>query len=282
MVHAMANNGREAALRSLLDRLCELERRWAYPAGEAAKQGKDAAANEALGVAEMLVSAVAGWAINHQIGLALNGLQFVPMPTLGTFGTSKLSEFRKARDAVDDHRHECVGATFRYKEEDDGVAARKALINLLRPGTAGLNTSLQQLLLEALEGLDYGEVHPVLRPRGRRKKGPAELKSMLRALAFVEYRRERGSTKEDAIHEIACAFNVDIETIGSWENRLSQEFDRLAVAQEISFARNAASFANGGNDRQRKRADDEYGSDALIRLAKQYRAAQKRRSKRVR
>jgi hypothetical protein len=254
-----------------------LERRAHAAGGIDTANGKDKAAHEALWVAQMLVGGIAGWAINHQIGLALKGLQFVPFPTSGTLNSP---EFRKARRAVDDHAHEEAGARFRYKNETHAMVARKALINLLRPGTAGLNISLQQLLLEALEGLDYGEVHPLLRPeRQSRKKGSAELRAMLRALAFVEYRRGRGSTKEAALREVACAFGVDTETVGSWENRLAQEFGRLAVAQEISFARNAASFANGGNERERKRADEQYGRDALSRLVEQYRAAQKRRSK---
>src|SRR4051812_16233871 len=63
----------------LIKRLIELRDKTNPDKGSSAASGKDLAAFEALQCAGDLVKALAGWAIDHQIGLASHGLQFVPL-----------------------------------------------------------------------------------------------------------------------------------------------------------------------------------------------------------
>ena len=58
----------------LLNRLGELEKRTRPEGGPSTSQGKDLAAFDALCAAGELVRYVAGWAIDHEIGLAVMGL----------------------------------------------------------------------------------------------------------------------------------------------------------------------------------------------------------------
>ena len=68
-------------VRLMLERLDELEKktRPSASSGDVA-EGKDLAARQALKTVGDLVRYVAGWAIDHQVGLAIEGLEFVPLP----------------------------------------------------------------------------------------------------------------------------------------------------------------------------------------------------------
>ena len=95
--------GRKKYITSLLNRLAELERRSDPSGGTNSAKGKDLAAFDALETAGELVRTVAGWAIDHQAGLAVEELSFVP---LRPSQTKQHPQYRAQRDAVDDHKHE--------------------------------------------------------------------------------------------------------------------------------------------------------------------------------
>ena len=61
---------------SLIKTLEELEEKTRPNGGAETELGKDLAAFQALKFARYLVDAVAGWALDHQIGLALSRLEF--------------------------------------------------------------------------------------------------------------------------------------------------------------------------------------------------------------
>ena len=69
-------------------------------------EGKDHAAFRALRRANDLVNSLAGWAIEHQIGLALENKGFVP---LHPSKTKNLPDYLAAKIEVDNHRHEAAG-----------------------------------------------------------------------------------------------------------------------------------------------------------------------------
>ena len=71
--------------------------------GDETAKGKDLASFDALMQAGALTRAVAQWAIDHQIGLALEGLEFVPLVPQKT---KRLPQYIEARSNVDSHRHE--------------------------------------------------------------------------------------------------------------------------------------------------------------------------------
>jgi len=97
---------RDKYVAGLIDQLRELETKTDPKGGAQSAQGKSLAALEALGIASTLVKLLAGWALDHQAGLALKGVKHVALA-----GT-KLSEGsdHSSRPATDDdHRHEWYG-----------------------------------------------------------------------------------------------------------------------------------------------------------------------------
>jgi hypothetical protein len=266
----------------LVGRLNELRDKTSPDSGVASAKGKDLAAFQALKFAGKLVQALAGWAIDHQIGLAAEELKFVP---LQPSGTQDHPEYIEARATVDDHRHERRGAAIRAGLEDlDPVAARKLLLNLINPNPGGFPSKLTSMLGDALKALDYGEVRPLVSPTmANRKVNLREQQLQLRAIGFIYYRTARGAKKYVAIRQVADVYGVGEETIRSWEKRLREELGSLQVQREISFARNAASqeeaaikgayqgdeFATPGLWEER------YGAEALREAAQAFRLAQR-------
>ncbi|MGC2712781.1 MAG: hypothetical protein WA366_05335 [Pseudolabrys sp.] len=90
----------------LIKRLEELEESTRPSAGAKTERDKDRAAFVALQTAGQLVDALAGWALDHQIGLALANLEFMP---LGSSSLRTHPEYVAARVQVDSHRHEREG-----------------------------------------------------------------------------------------------------------------------------------------------------------------------------
>jgi hypothetical protein len=72
---------RDKYVADLIDRLHELERKTNPTLGARSAKGKDRAASHALRIAGDLVNALAGWALDHQAGLALKDLKSVQLRT---------------------------------------------------------------------------------------------------------------------------------------------------------------------------------------------------------
>jgi hypothetical protein len=245
---------------SLLKRLLDLRNQSDPSTGNATKAGKDSRAHDALETAGKLVEAVAGWAIHHTIGVAQDHLSPV---TLQPAGTKDNPKYIDLRTRVDDHRHEEIGSRLNSEEQfRDPVRTRRTLIALLKGNSGGWPHALQQLMIEALEALFYGEQLPLLSAAKNNKKvGWRELQCQLQAISCVEYRCAKGLKKYVAIKEVAKAYNVEPDTVRTWEQRLRRELDNLAVSREIAFAKNRAANKTG---------DDFYGDDALAAYARRY------------
>ncbi len=267
-------------IETLVSRLLDLRARTDPASTDDTAKGKDLAAFEALRIAGDLVEALAGWAIDHQIGLASEGLAFVP---LQPSGTTNHPEYLEARAAVDDHRHEYAGAALRASPDGfaDPTVARQLVINLLYANPGGFPPVIARMLIEALQDLEYGRVHPLLaRKRSSRKVSRKEQELQLSAVAFIAYRVGRGKKKAKASEEVADAYGVSREAVLTWEKRLGEELGSLAVSRRISFARNAASHAEAelkaaytGDETERVGGwDERYGEEALRRAARSYRA----------
>lgn len=224
----------------LLAQLAEYERDSDPAGGAATANGKDQKAFEALETAGKLVRAIAGWALDHQYGLALRGLSFVPRysPEI-----RERPEYQEQRRAVDDHEHERIGGAAFRTGSIDATVARLLLANLLQANSGGFPPSLQQMAREALMALDYGEVLPLLEPaKEGRKAKYRELRLQIEALGFVEYLRGRGRTKLKAQERVAEAYSVSPSTLNTWEYRLRNELGEFEVFRTLYFARNAAIF----------------------------------------
>jgi hypothetical protein len=248
--------------------------------GKMSSRAKDINAFTALRYANMLSGRLVGWAINHQVGLAAEGRKFsgfAPHDHLDH------PEYVEQRSAADDHRHELTGGNLQAKDIDP-VAARKSMINLLRANPGAFPERITRMMVEALEALDYNEVLPILRPiKAGRKVGYREERMRLEAISFIAYRTARGKTKISALREVAAAFGQDVETIRSWEKRLRDDLGTLAVARAISNAK-ATAFReeqairesySGEAPLDMGMAEEIYGQAALLRLANDYKAAQR-------
>jgi DNA-binding transcriptional regulator YiaG len=272
----------------LIDRLRKLEQQTHPRAGQKSAVGKDFAAFEALSVAGEIVNALAGWALDHQVGLALKNLEFVPLQPSGTKGHP---DYLQKRASVDDHAHEKNGG---FIGALDPIVARRLLINLLRANSGGFCATLVQMATEAFEALDYGESRPMLAAtKGGKKRTLAVRKLELRAIGLIEYRYTRGGQKLKVLEQVARMLGVAVETVRSWELRLRKEFGNLAVSRTISFAHNAAlnekkaayrssSHSNddvlqtgykGPSSKKAGYWENQYGADALRILAERYKEA---------
>jgi hypothetical protein len=179
----------------LLQSLDELEKRTRPSGGFATAENKDLAAFRALLRGGDLVSYVAGWAIDHQIGVAA-----------------------QKNMTVDRHKHEKTGARERG-EKNDPAFIRECLINLLQANSGGWPEWLCQHTLEAIEGLKYGEVSPVFAPVKRKKRSLLIRRLELNAVAMVAFRRIAYDMDEkNARDEVAGVLGVGGETIKSWQS----------------------------------------------------------------
>lgn len=232
----------------LLDRLEKLERETRPSGGEQTAKGKDLAAFQALKFAGQLVEYLAGWAIDHEVGLAIENMQFVHLqPTQTREHPQHLAE----RQQVDSHEHERAAGALHLNsdQESDPFIARRLLLNMLRPNAGAFPGWLQSGVMEALQALEYGEVKPIFEAvKGGHKRGLTELNLQLRAVAMVAYRRELGMTREKALQAVSEGLGgVSPNTILSWMGRLRSEFGDLRVKEAIAYAENQASWINNAN-----------------------------------
>jgi hypothetical protein len=265
---------KRAYVESMIERLMELERKTDPEGGCQTSSGKDLRAFEALETAGKLVEVLAGWAIHHAIGLALTGLSFVP---LQPSGTKDHADYQRARALVDDHGHERQGSVHKRLDDSDPMAARNALINLIRGNAGAWPLELKHFVLERLEGFNYGEESATFKPqKNGRKVGLSELRSQLRAVCCVQYRCSQGMKKNSALDTVAEAYGVASETVISWEKRLSDGLGELEVSREISFARNhAANDTEARRHARRGRTSNGellYGNAALTAYGRDHQA----------
>jgi hypothetical protein len=246
--------------------------------GDATTKGKDLSAFGALELAGRLTDAMAGWAVDHETGLALKGLSFVPLAP-----NKQHDEYIAARAAVDTHEHERAGAVANAKYNRDPsqvnpAVARQLLINLLRANPGGFPLWLQQMTLDALEGLKYGEPTPAMfqpAPNITAKVKLHEMRLQLRALCFVEFHVACGKKKFEVVKDVAGALCVEPSTLIGWAGRLRRGLGRLAVESQLVFSRNAASYVRARRDVHHHAS--RYDDAALGELANRYKAVKRDR-----
>jgi hypothetical protein len=150
---------RDKYVADLIDQLRDLERETNPKDGARSAKGKNLAALEALKIAGDLVNALAGWALDHQAGLALK--KFVP---LSTVKTPEDPNYSNVRATDDDHRHEWYGRNWVGRDglPIDPIVARNWLKQLVRANSGVFNLELRLMTLSALEACEYGEIQPLL------------------------------------------------------------------------------------------------------------------------
>ena len=213
----------DSSVRLLLERIGSLEEQTRPSLGEKSAMGKDLAAFEALSCALQLVSHVAGWAIDHQCGLAKEGLEFLPLldPEI-----HKLPEYSRRQQLVDTHEHERIGALTKIEGSDNAQVARRILRNILLADNTLMvdhrgvfphrpNYSLQT----ALRALDFGKMSPLLEPiKVGKKRDITQLRLQLTAVSMVAYRQGLGMTEKAAREYVAKRMGQGEETLKSWKD----------------------------------------------------------------
>lgn len=274
--------GHWSYVQHLIQRLRELEERTRPSGGDATAKDKDWHATDALWLAGELVDALAGWAIDHQVGLALQNLENVPPP----IGAEK--DYPERIAAVDTHAHEVSGFGAKEANVDHG-GARKVLANLLIHNQGALPAWLAQQCLAAIQAIEFGDkkARHLFVTVGKGNRHPLATHEIeLQALAFVAFRRAAyGHTEERAAGDVATALIVAPNTLLSWEHRLIAKFGKLEVARRLAEARHAgehyAEMLSGGphaNEeeekdlaRHRSVIEGQFGAAALKILSERYR-----------
>ena len=204
-------------VRDMLLRLDQLERQ-TDPQRPDSEHDKDASANKVLRIISDLSAYVAGWAIDHKIGLAIEGVGNIP--DLAT--QTRTAAYKKLRKSVNSHRHEAAGQS---RDLASGVQ-RKALSNLFNAIASSPRGSLCDPLAEALQALEYGETLPIFNAiKGGRKRQFRELTLQLLALCFIEYKQVLGGLKYKLQSEVEEAFGISPSTVRGWDRQLRKQLD---------------------------------------------------------
>lgn len=266
-------DGTEAEKRyvnTLVSRLIELREQSQPLDGDASAAGKDLRAFQALDIAGRLVTALAGWAIDHQVGLASENLSFVP---LGPSQTRDLPEYQEARRIVDSHAYELTGRQIAESLDPiDADLARKIAINLLHSNAGAMPSQVAQRLSDALRALNMNDIQPILqtKPLGR-KVTFEEQQLQMRAVCFWKFRHATSVfSAASAQTVVAEAYGVSPEALRTWEKRLRLDLGQLRVSREVGFAKNAGSYLKA--EKMRSKAisaleNHEVYGDAKLRAA---------------
>jgi hypothetical protein len=210
-------SARKKFVADLIDQLRDLEQKTDPKDGAVSAKGKNRMAFRAIEIASKITKALAGWALDHQAGLALKDLKPVHVRAEMRAESIEHPDSSNNRFTDDDHRHEWYGRNWigRVRGADvDPVVARKWLMNLVRANTGIFELTLMLRTLAALEACDYGEILPMLAAtKENRKINWTILQLQLRAIAAVKYREARGAKKFIALEEVAEAFGVSPNTV---------------------------------------------------------------------
>lgn len=193
---------------------------------------KDFDSRLALTLAGNLVDMLVGWAIDHQAGLAINGVASAPVPPQGhSQEFSGDSFYKKAAEEASDHRHEADGGSYLTSCNNDPVSNRRVVAALIH----NFSLHAKYVLINAsiaLNALEFGEVQPILKPvKSGRKGAPFSLDRMkLRAIQHIEFRMKRyGATKTSATEIVANAYGCNTDAVKKWEALLRKNMGNSVV-----------------------------------------------------
>ncbi|MGB6795122.1 MAG: hypothetical protein WBE48_00720, partial [Xanthobacteraceae bacterium] len=263
---------------SLIKTLGELEKKTRPSGGVKTERGKDLAAFQALKFAGYLVDAVAGWALDHQVGLALSRLEFLP---LGPQSLRRSPEYIAAKSLVDSHSNEREGgAAFSGASTNRlGIVEKRILLrNLLYANPGAFEPSIALELQEGLKELEFGWYTQLLRATTLKSQSRLRwIRCRLGAICFIAYERGRKKRKIEALETAANEFGVDVGTLDTWEKRLPKEIGKLEVARWRQFA-----YHNGTQVRADPafRGLRNFGMENLQSYAREYKAIMRERTSR--
>jgi hypothetical protein len=224
--------------RSIMDRLEKLERETRPTGGDETSKDKDLKSREAIFWAGYLMRVFAGWAIDHQQGLGMAGLNSMAAPTSKMMNNPQFVEEKAQRDSHENERAaiEMEHSSNRLSPEQQRSFSAE-MVELLKYHV------LPRSLAEGLRALEFGEVLPILKKAKveGEKRTYTERMMQLEALKYIEYERGKGSLVSEARETVGSHFGVDTEAIRKRQGALRKSFGDSYVSLELTRA-----FEDGG------------------------------------
>ena len=224
----------------VVNELIALEQSTDPSGGKETSKNKDYDASRALQIVGKLVESLAGWAIDHQIGLGIEERYSVH---LSSIAIEQHPELLPAVAAANDHRHEAAGSEYVDRAIAEGQKAsphirRQMMINLLSALSNAFPHSLVYETILALESLEYGEVQPLFTPikKNLGDHGFSAWNLRLSALESVEYFAARGYSRMAAQQKVGDAFGRDLETVRDWQKNVRSRLGDFKVARCLALA----------------------------------------------
>lgn len=232
-------------INGLINELHELSIETDPLGGLETEERKDFKAFTALKIIRLICKTTAQWAIDHQVGMAHEGLSFVPnQPNQ----TKQHPDYIEQLSEANSHRHELLGAKLRNiknlsTRDYSGEFLRNIIKNILLPNTLFLPDSIHWTYMEAFKAVDVNSEHPLFNynATGHSKGKHKKLILQLKALRHIEFRKQ---LNEDTViniqEEVAAAYDISSDYIRKFNKYLREELGNIAVDREIAFTQNAA------------------------------------------
>jgi hypothetical protein len=219
----------------IMNRLDVLERETRPSGGDATSNDKDLKSREAIAWAADLILYLAGWAIDHQQGVAMGGLNSAEQAVTREPMTDPTSVDEKT--ALDSHENERIAIAEntrgRNLPPDRQREFAVQMVELLG------NHIFPKSLAEALRALDFGEVQPILQKAKveGEKRNYTERTAQLRALEYIEFETAKGTLKNTARQTVGGQFNYGAEAIRKWEAPVREALGDSLVSGALLRAR---------------------------------------------
>ena len=223
--------------------------------------GKDINARTALGLAAFLFKDLAGWAVDHHVGLALAGVSPAPKP----INEEQPDDWHRQRTAgADSHEHEATAAQYEFA---DPILNRQIAAQLLTVD-APLPSRLAYELVRALQALEVGERLAILDREGR-GSGVSYRQDELRrrAMLHLEYRAGLRIRADERIEQISSAYKISKSTVEQWRKEFKDELhDAKQRARNLGrHVYNAKMNSHAGGQHVIEFGENIYGNAALKR-----------------
>jgi hypothetical protein len=218
---------------SIMDRLEKLERETRPSGGDETSKDKDLKSREAIFWAGCLMRVFAGWAIDHQQGLAMAGRKSAGAPTSKMMDNPQFVEEKARRDS-----HENERAAIEIDHSFDRLSAEQQRRFSSQVAEFLKNEVFPSSLAEGLCALEFGEALPIVKKAKveREKRNYTERTMQLQALKYIEYERGKGSPVGEARETVSSHFGVDTEAIRKWDGPLRKSLGDSYVSRELTRA----------------------------------------------
>jgi hypothetical protein len=201
--------------------------------GEQAEKEKDLRSLLAITLGRRLFEAVAGWAIDHQVGLALAGRG----PSFRGHPSARASDKIAIEVSQNNsHSHEFNG---RQAQKLSPAEQRQALINIVQGAVGIIPEHMHINLIESLESLQFGYPSEIFEYRKASNKIKYRQRQLiLKSIGFASYRQARDGNKTLRGIEIVEAFGLEGEsTFKNWMDSSIKFFGEFRVKSTIAWAR---------------------------------------------